>query len=146
MLFHLAGLHLGVHLRVVDAAEVGGLDDTAAIGIELEEGLVNHSLSLRVEGAPDAHEELVEVDAAVAVDVEHAQECVGLFLGHVDLDLAEAGEELLRVDLVVAVEGVEVAEGPAEAADRLRATRLKLLLDLVEDLHTRLRHRSEDVV
>lgn len=47
----LTALHLGVHAAVVDAAKVGGGDLTAAISVELEEGLVNHGLSLGVQGA-----------------------------------------------------------------------------------------------
>jgi hypothetical protein len=51
----------------------------------------------------------------------------------VDTDLAEAGVELLLVDLVVFVKGVEVAEGSGETADGLGAAGLDLLLDSVED-------------
>ena len=47
----LAGLHLGVHAAVVDTSKVSGSDFTRAIGIELQEGLVDHSLSLGVEGS-----------------------------------------------------------------------------------------------
>ena len=45
----LTRLHLGVHAAVVDTSEVSGGDLAGAIGIELEEGLVDHSLSLGVE-------------------------------------------------------------------------------------------------
>jgi hypothetical protein len=48
VLGHLAALHLGVHGAVVDASEVGGGDLTVAVAVELEEGLVDHSLSLGV--------------------------------------------------------------------------------------------------
>ena len=47
----LAALHLGVHAAVVDTSEVGGGDFTGAISVKLEEGLVDHSLSLGVEGS-----------------------------------------------------------------------------------------------
>ena len=47
----LTALDFRVHAAVVDASEVGGGDLTTAIGIELKEGLVDHSLSLGVEGA-----------------------------------------------------------------------------------------------
>ena len=47
----LARLHLGVHAAVVDASEVSGSDFTRAVGVELKEGLVDHSLSLGVEGS-----------------------------------------------------------------------------------------------
>ena len=66
----LAGLHLGVHAAVVHASEVSGSDFTRAIGIELKERLVDHSLTLGVEGAADADKELVEVDVTIAVGVE----------------------------------------------------------------------------
>ena len=100
----LAGLHLGVHAAVVDASEVGGSDFTRAIGVELQESLVDHSLSLGVEGAADADQELIEVDMAITIGVEESHESVGFLSADADLNLAKARVELLGVDLVVAVE------------------------------------------
>ena len=48
---HLTRLNFRVHAAVVDATEVGGGDLTTAVSVELEEGLVNHSLSLGVQGS-----------------------------------------------------------------------------------------------
>lgn len=48
---HLSGLDLGVHAAVVDASKVSSGDLTVAVLVELQESLVNHRLSLGVEGA-----------------------------------------------------------------------------------------------
>jgi hypothetical protein len=47
----LSGEHLGVEGAVVHTLKVSGVDGTGAVGVELEEGLVNHGLSLGVEGS-----------------------------------------------------------------------------------------------
>ena len=47
----LATLDLRVHAAVVNTSEVGGSDFSAAISVELKEGLVDHSLSLGIERA-----------------------------------------------------------------------------------------------
>ena len=47
----LAALDLRVHAAVVNTSEVGGSDFSAAISVELKEGLVDHSLSLGIERA-----------------------------------------------------------------------------------------------
>ena len=129
----LAGLHLGVHAAVVDAFEISGSDFTGAVGIELKERLVDHSLTLSVEGAADADQELVEVDVTIAIGVEKGHECVSLSAGNSHLDLAETRVELLSVDLVVSIEGVEVPEGSSETSDSLGTTGLNLLSDSVEN-------------
>ena len=49
ILGHFAALDFRVHGAVVDSAEIGGGNLTTAIRVELEEGFVNHSLSLGVE-------------------------------------------------------------------------------------------------
>ena len=67
----------------------------------------------------DADQELVEVDVTVAVGVEKTHDSIGLIAADADLDLAEARVELVAVNLLVAVEGVEVSEGSAETADGL---------------------------
>jgi hypothetical protein len=51
VLSHLSGDNLRVHVGGVDSLEIGGLDGTVAIVVELEEGLVNHSLSFIVESS-----------------------------------------------------------------------------------------------
>ena len=48
---HLSGDDLRVEGGIVDALKVGGLDGATAIGVELEESLVDHSLTLSVEGS-----------------------------------------------------------------------------------------------
>ena len=40
-----------MHAAVVNTSEVGGSDFSAAISVELKEGLVDHSLSLGIERA-----------------------------------------------------------------------------------------------
>ena len=47
----LATLDLRMHAAVVNTSEVGGSDFSAAISVELKEGLVDHSLSLGIERA-----------------------------------------------------------------------------------------------
>ena len=51
ILGHLTALDLGVHGAVVDAAEVGSSDAAITVLVELQEGLVDHSLTLSVEGS-----------------------------------------------------------------------------------------------
>lgn len=51
VLSHLSGDNLRVHVGGVDSLEIGGLDEAGAVVVELEEGLVNHSLSLLVESS-----------------------------------------------------------------------------------------------
>ena len=51
VLGHLTTLHLGVHAAVVDATEVGSGDLAITVLVELQEGLVDHSLTLSVEGS-----------------------------------------------------------------------------------------------
>ena len=48
---HLARDDFRVERGVVDALKVGGLDSATAISVELEESLVDHSLTLGVEGS-----------------------------------------------------------------------------------------------
>ena len=129
----LSRLHLGVHAAVVNASEVSGSDLTRAISVELKEGLVDHSLSLGVEGSADADKELVEVDVTITVGVEEGHEGVGLGAGNLDLDLAETRVELLGVDLVVAIEGVEVSESSSETSDSLGTARLDLSSNSLEN-------------
>ena len=81
----------------------------------------------------NADQELVEVDVTVTVGVEKGHEGVSLILADADLDLAEAAVELLTVDLVVAIEGVEVAESTAEATDGLSTAGLDLSANLLEN-------------
>lgn len=81
----------------------------------------------------DADKELVEVDVAVAVQVEELHEGVSLGAADSDLDLAETAPELLSVDLFVTVERVEVSEGSAEATDGLSTSGLDLGTDVFEN-------------
>lgn len=81
----------------------------------------------------DTDKELIEVNSAIAVGVEETHKLVGLGAGDADLDLAKAGVELVSIDLVVAVEGVEVSESSAEASDGLGTTGLDLLANSLED-------------
>ena len=119
-------LDLRVHAAVVDTTKVSGSDFSITVGIELEEGLVDHSLSLSVQASADADEELIKVDMTIAIGIEKAHESAGFGTGDADLDLAEAGVEFFSIDLVVAVEGVKVSEGPAETSDSLSSTGLNL--------------------
>ena len=135
----LAGLDLRVHAAVVDTTEVSGSDFSITVGIELEEGLVDHSLSLGVEASADADEELIEVDVTIAISVEKAHESVGFGTGDADLDLAEARVEFFGIDFVVAVEGVKVSEGPAETSDSLGTAGLDLCAYSLENYRRRIR-------
>ena len=69
----------------------------------------------------------------ITIRVEKSHEGVGFVTGDADLDLAEAGVELLGVDLVVAVEGVEVSEGSAKTSDGLSTTSLDLFSNSLEN-------------
>ena len=129
----LTGLDLRVHAAVVDTTEVSGSDFSITVGIELEESLVDHSLSLSVQASADADEELIKVDMTIAIGVEKAHESAGFGTGDADLDLAEARVELLGVDLVVAVEGIEVPEGSAETSNGLCTTGFDLLPNSFEN-------------
>lgn len=88
---------------------------------------------LKIVTYADAHEELVEVDIAITVSVEESHQIVGLLLRDSDLDLAESRVELFLVDLMVAVEGVEVAEGAAKSTDRLCTASCDLSTNVVQD-------------
>ena len=57
----------------------------------------------------------------------------GLSLGDLDLDFAKSRVELHLVDLLVAIETVEVSESSAESTDGLGASGLDLGSNLVED-------------
>ena len=70
VLSHLATLNLGVHGRVINAAEVVHVNIPVAVTVELEEGFVNHGLATSIGRASNANEELVEVHDAVTVLVE----------------------------------------------------------------------------
>ena len=129
----LSCLDLRVHAAVVDTTEVSGSDFSITVGIKLEEGLVNHCLSLGIEASADSDEELIEVNMTIAISIEKAHESPGFVTGDSDLDLAEARIELFGIDLVIAVEGVKVSEGPAETSDSLGTTGLNLLSDSVEN-------------
>lgn len=122
-----------MHGAVVNSSKVGGSDGKTAIGVELKERLVNHSLSLSVEGSANSDKELVEVDVTIIIGVEETHELVGFGSGDLDLDLAKTRVELVGVDLVVAIEGVEVSEGTSETSDGLGSTRFDLLLDSLKN-------------
>jgi hypothetical protein len=133
VLGHLAILDLRVHAAVVHSPQVSGSDLARTVRVELEEGLVDHSLSPRVKRTADANEELVEVDVTITVGIEEAHELVGLVSRDFNLDLAKATVELFSIDLVVAVERVEVPESSAETSDRLGTTSMNLLSHSLED-------------
>ena len=88
----------------------------------------------------DSDEELVEIDMTITVSVEKSHDGVAFVAGDTDLDLAETSVELLRVDLVVSVEGVEVSEGSSETADGLGTSRFDLSTDVLKN-YSQDRHR-----
>ena len=159
VLSHLTALYLGVHGAVVYASEVGGSDLARTISVELEESLVNHSLSLIVERSlkvdyirkvrveqpcrsektvcvftyADTNEELIEVDGTITIGVEEAHEGAGFVTGDADLDFTETGVELLSINLVVAVERIEVSEGSSETSDGLGTASLDLCFNSLEN-------------
>ena len=57
---------------------------------------------------------------------------VGLGAGDLELDLAESAVELVAVDLVVSIKGVEVSEGSSETTDGLGTSGLDLGTDFLE--------------
>ena len=69
----------------------------------------------------------------IAVSVEEAHESRCLSTGNLNLDLTEARVELFGVDLVVAVEGIEVPEGSAETSNGLCTTGFDLLPNSFEN-------------
>ena len=81
----------------------------------------------------DSDKELIEVDITIAVSVEEGHELGGFGAGDLDLDLAKSGVELISIDLVVSVEGVEVSEGSSEASDGLGTSGLDLSTNSLED-------------
>ena len=81
----------------------------------------------------DANEEFVEVDETISISIEKAHKLVSLITRDADLDFAEATVELLGVNLVVAVERIEVSEGPAETSDSFGTTCLDLSSYSVEN-------------
>ena len=81
----------------------------------------------------DANEEFIEVDVTIAIGIEKAHESISFVAADTDLDLTETRVELLSVDLVVSIEGVEVPEGSSETSDCLGTTGLNLLSDSVEN-------------
>ena len=159
VLSHLTALYLGVHGAVVYASEVGGSDLARTISVELEESLVNHSLSLIVEGSlkvdnirkvrveqpcrskktvcvftyADTNEELIEVDGTITIGVEEAHEGAGFVTGDADLDFTETRVELLSINLVVAVERVEVSESSSETSDGLGTASFDLCFNSLEN-------------
>ena len=159
VLSHFTALYLGVHGAVVYASEVGGSDLARTISVELEESLVNHSLSLIVERSlkvdyirkvrveqpcrsektvcvftyADTNEELIEVDGTITIGVEEAHEGAGFVTGDADLDFTETRVELLSINLVVAVERIEVSEGSSETSDGLGTASLDLCFNSLEN-------------
>ena len=119
VLSHLSGDNLRVHVGGVDSLEVGSLDGTVTVVVELEEGLVNHSLSLLVESSTDTDEELIEVDGTGLVGIEELHEALALSLGDVATDVLESGEEFVGIALSVTIHGVEVSEGSTKTSDSL---------------------------
>lgn len=81
----------------------------------------------------DSNQEFVKVDETVAVCVEEGHQGVGLLTGDADLDFAEAGVELFLVNLVVSIEGIEVPESSAEAADGLSTSGMDLSPNPLKD-------------
>ena len=69
----------------------------------------------------------------IAVSIEETHESRSLSTGDLNLDLAEARVELFGVDLVVAVEGIEVPESPAETSNSLCTTGFDLLPNSFEN-------------
>ena len=62
----------------------------------------------------------------ITICVEKGHKGLSFGASYLDLDLAEAGVELLGVNLVVAIERVEVSEGSSETSDCLGTTSLNL--------------------
>lgn len=70
---------------------------------------------------------------AIVVAVEEAHKLVGLVTSDSDLDLAETGVELVSVDLLVSVEGVEVSESSSETSNGLGTTGVDLVSNSLEN-------------
>ena len=81
----------------------------------------------------DSDKEFVEVDVSVSVGVEESHKGISFSTGNLNLDFAKTRVELLSIDLVVAVEGIEVSEGSAETSDSLGTTGLDLVSNSLED-------------
>ena len=75
----------------------------------------------------------------IAIGVEEGHECVSFSARDSHLDLAEARVELLSVDLVVSIEGVEVPEGSSETSDSLGTAGLDLCAYSLENYRRRIR-------
>jgi len=74
----------------------------------------------------DSNKEFIEVDVAIAICVEECHESTGFGASDADLNLAQARVELLGINLMVAIEGIEVSEGSSEASNCLSTARYEL--------------------
>lgn len=133
VLSHLSGDNLGVHVGGVDTLKVSSLNQTTAVVVKFEVGLVDHSLSLGVQGSTDSNEELIEVNMTITVSVEKLHESVGLSSGKNDTNFLETGVEFTRIDLSVSVERVEVSEDSSETSNGLGTSGLELGSEFVEN-------------
>ena len=69
----------------------------------------------------------------IAIGVEESHKTVGFGAGDLDLDLAETRVELIGIDLLVSIEGVEVSESSSETSDCLCTAGNELLSYSLED-------------
>ena len=78
LISHLTALHLGVHARVVDDAQVSRSDGAITVLVEFGEALVDDLHAGGVGGTTDAEQEFVVADDAILVCVEVIKEQCGL--------------------------------------------------------------------
>ena len=70
----------------------------------------------------DADKELIEVDMTITVGIEKSHEGVSLSSGDLELNFTESGVKFLSIDLVIAVEGIEVSESSSKTSNGLSTT------------------------
>ena len=112
---------LGVSVARVAHSEVSSGDTAGAIGVELAEGGVDDGLSSWIEAASHHHKEFVKVDVTVFVGIVSGKKEIGLLLGQLAAALVKANEELLGINLSVAVV-IDGSEHSAETSDGLGAS------------------------
>ena len=81
----------------------------------------------------DTNEELIEVDGTITISVKEAHEGAGFVTSDADLDFTETRVELLSINLVVAVERIEVSEGSSETSDGLGTASLDQCFNSLEN-------------
>ena len=118
---------------IVDALDILKVDLAIAILVKFLEGAFDQQETVRAHGADDCAKELVVADGAVLVDVEYAEQEVGLLRRHLDAVVLYGLHELLVVDQSVVVV-VDDLEDALKVEDATRTSLSHLVAEFLEDL------------